>query len=41
MEISGQFNDPIVLSPRTEPPAPRKVAGWDSNPVWMLWKREI
>jgi hypothetical protein len=41
MEVVGQIHAPAALSPEKEPPVPIGYeAGWASEPVWTLWRRE-
>jgi hypothetical protein len=41
MEVSGQFNAPVALSPRKEPPVPIGYEPvWVKGPVWTLWSTE-
>jgi hypothetical protein len=38
---SGQLHAPTVLPPGKQPPVPiGQEAGWSSEPVWTLWRRE-
>jgi hypothetical protein len=41
MEVTGQLDAPVTLSPRKVPTVPiRWEAEWTSLPVWMLWRTE-
>jgi hypothetical protein len=41
MEVSGQLQAPTALPPRKETTVPTEYeAGWASEPVWTLWRRE-
>jgi hypothetical protein len=39
MEVSSQFHTPVTLFTEKNPIG--QEAGWNPEPVWTLWRREI